>query len=107
MATAHGLIGPEAKAALDRGNALFTKKSYAAALVEYRAAAAIAPQHEAPLYGIYMVARALNNAPLAVSALAGMKVRSGGATADPHAGAIPKSANDPHAGIVPKAKKSD
>jgi hypothetical protein len=83
VAQAHGLIGPAARAALDRGNGLFRKKAYDAALAEYRAAAALAPQHAAPLYGIYMVARATNNSAMADSALSGIKDRN--AVMAPHA----------------------
>jgi hypothetical protein len=66
--TAHGFLGPQAKEALDSGNTLFKQRAYADALGQYRAAAALAPQHAAPLFGIYMVARATNNAPMADSA---------------------------------------
>jgi len=81
---AHALIGPAAKAALDSGNVLFRKKAYAAALAQYRAASALAPQHSAPLFGIYMVARATNNPAMADSALAGIRLRSGTMTPAPH-----------------------
>ena len=65
---AHALLGPTAKAALDSGNVLFRKKDYGDALAQYRTASALAPQHSAPLFGIYMVARATSNAPMAESA---------------------------------------
>jgi hypothetical protein len=81
---AHGLIGPAAKAALDSGNVLFRHKAYAAALAQYRAASALAPQHSAPLFGIYMVARATNNPAMADSALAGIRLRGGAMTPAPH-----------------------
>lgn len=81
---AHGLIGPAAKAALDSGNVLFRHKAYAAALAQYRAASALAPQHSAPLFGIYMVARATHNPVMADSALAGIRLRSGAMTPVPH-----------------------
>lgn len=83
VAEAHALIGPAARAALDNGNSLFRKKAYDAALAQYRAAAALAPQHAAPLYGIYMVARATNNTAMADSALSGIKERN--AVMAPHA----------------------
>lgn len=82
---AHGIIGPAAKAALDSGNALFRKKAYAAALVQYRQASALAPQHAAPLFGIYMVARATNDLAMADTALAGIRQRNGPMIAAPHA----------------------
>jgi hypothetical protein len=75
--SAHSLIGPAAKTALDSGNVLFRKKAYAPALTEYRLAATLAPQHAAPLFGIYMVARATNNTAMADSALIGIRQRNG------------------------------
>jgi hypothetical protein len=74
---AHALIGPAAQAALDSGNSLFRRKAYAEALVKYRASAELAPQHSAPLFGIYMVAGATGNKALADSALAGIRARNG------------------------------
>lgn len=76
-AAAHAIIGPRAKAALDSGNALYRKKQYAAALIHYREASELAPQHAAPFFGIYMVARATGNAAMADSALADIRVRNG------------------------------
>ncbi|MEO7456483.1 MAG: tetratricopeptide repeat protein [Gemmatimonadaceae bacterium] len=74
---AHAIIGPRAKAALDSGNALYRKKEYAAALVHYREASELAPQHAAPFFGIYMVARATGKAAMADSALVDIRVRNG------------------------------
>lgn len=76
-AEAHSLIGPEALAALDSGNTFFKRKDYPHALASYRHASELAPQHSAPLFGIYMVAGATNNKPLADSALAGIRERNG------------------------------
>jgi hypothetical protein len=76
-AAAHAIIGPRAKAALDSGNALYRKKQYAAALVHYREASELAPQHAAPFFGIYMVARATGNTAMADSALANIRLRNG------------------------------
>lgn len=84
MAAAHALIGPEALAALDSGNVLFRSKRYAPALAVYRAAADLAPQHAAPLFGIYMVARATNDSALADSALAEISKRNGEVPAAAH-----------------------
>jgi hypothetical protein len=81
---AHALLGPAAKAALDSGNSLFRKKAYSEALAQYRAAADLAPQHSAPLFGIYMVARATNNKAMADSALDGIRRRNGPMPAGPH-----------------------
>jgi hypothetical protein len=81
---AHALLGPAAKAALDSGNVLFRKKSYSEALAQYRAAAALAPQHSAPLFGIYMVARATDNRAMADSALGAIRLRNGPMPGGPH-----------------------
>ena len=70
-------INANAVVALDSGNALFRRKAYVAALVQYRVAAQRAPEHAAPLFGVYMVARATNDTRLADSALAGIKARAG------------------------------
>ena len=86
---AHALLGPAAKAALDRGNAHFRKHEYAAALVEYRAASALAPQHAAPLYGISMVARATNDTALDDSALKEIRLRSGPLVGPAHGTPMP------------------
>ncbi|MEO7085658.1 MAG: hypothetical protein ABI442_15040 [Gemmatimonadaceae bacterium] len=83
---AHALIGPAAKAALDSGNKLFRKKAYDGALAQYRAASELAPQHSAPLFGIYMVGKATNNNGMADSALAGIRARSGSTASVPQHG---------------------
>ena len=77
LEAAHSLIGPDAKALLDSGNVLFRKKQYIPALGRYREASDLAPQHSAPIFGIYMVARATNNTALADSALAELRKRTG------------------------------
>ena len=77
VAAAHAMLGPEAQAAVDSGNALFRKQQYTPALAQYRIAAAAAPQNAAPLFGIYMVASAVSNASLADSALAEIRKRNG------------------------------
>lgn len=74
---APAVLGPEAKVKLDSGNVLFRAKKYDAALAQYRAAAALAPKHTAPLYGISMVGRAMNNQKLADSATAEMQKLTG------------------------------
>ena len=84
MEAAHALLGPAARAELDSGNAFYRKKEYHEALVRYRAASELAPQHAAPLFGIYMVARVTNNTKLADSALAGIRLRNGPLPAAPH-----------------------
>lgn len=57
-------ITGEAKVALDSGNKLYTAKSYALALAQYRRAAALAPEAEAPLFGMLMVASVTKDARL-------------------------------------------
>jgi hypothetical protein len=84
VASAHALLGPAARAALDSGNALYRKKAYAAALAQYRVASALAPQHAAPYFGIYMVGRATRDSAMADSALAAIRVRNGPMPTAPH-----------------------
>lgn len=74
---AHALLGPGARAQLDSGNAAFRKKAYDEALGRYRKASDLAPQHAAPFFGMYMVARATNNNKLADSAMAEIRKRNG------------------------------
>ena len=69
-------LSPAAKMSLDSGNVLFREKEYAAALVQYEAAAKASPQHAAPLFGEYMVGRATNNKALADSAMVGIRARN-------------------------------
>lgn len=61
-------ITGEAKVALDSGNKLYTAKSYDLALAQYRRAAALAPEAEAPLFGMLMVGNVTKNARLTDSA---------------------------------------
>jgi hypothetical protein len=61
-------ITGDAKIALDSGNTLYTAKSYALALAQYRRAASLAPTAEAPLFGMLMVASVTNDAALTDSA---------------------------------------
>jgi hypothetical protein len=60
-------LPPAARVALDSGNLEFRAGRYDAALVQYRRAANVLPEDSAPLYGIYMVAKKVGNAPLADS----------------------------------------
>lgn len=64
-----GQIQGEAKAALDRGNALFRKKAYKGALEQYRHSADLAPSQLAPLLGIMMVADVTKDSALAKATL--------------------------------------
>lgn len=69
-------IPPAAKAALDAGNEAYRAKRMDDALASYRAAAAAAPSHAAPWFGVYMVAGAMKNTALADSAMARVKALS-------------------------------
>jgi hypothetical protein len=84
-AAAQALLAPAAQAALDSGNVLYRKKAFTAALARYREAATLAPQHAAPLFGVYMVARAISDTAMADSALAGIRKRNGPLPSNPHA----------------------
>lgn len=107
-AAAHALIGPQALAALDSGNTLFRAKNYRGALGLYRVAADLAPQHSAPLFGIYMVGRETKNTALADSALAEIRKRGGPATPAPHAfdDSTLKALHDSVAATGPAARKA-
>jgi hypothetical protein len=75
-------ITGEAKVALDSGNTLYSAKSYALALAQYRRAAALAPEAEAPLFGMLMVASATNDARLTDSATKLLRALNDSAGAD-------------------------
>ena len=66
----------DAARALDSANAAFRAGRLDAALAGYRRAAARAPEHAAPYYGIFMVARRTRNAALADSATSAIRARS-------------------------------
>ena len=72
-ASTTGVIGGEAKTALDSGNMLFRAKAYDRALAQYRRSARLAPTELAPLIGILMVTDVTKNARLADSTLARMR----------------------------------
>ncbi|HSJ62805.1 MAG TPA: hypothetical protein VK922_02750 [Gemmatimonadaceae bacterium] len=96
------LVG-DARAALDSGNRLFSAKAYAAALEQYRRAAALAPEHDAPLFGIVMVANATKDSALADSAAAAMRQQQAAKRPatdllDVHKGVLP----DSHPPIAPR-----
>jgi hypothetical protein len=103
QAAAHALIGPAALAVLDTGNAYFKKKDYPNALAKYRAAADLAPQHSAPVFGIYMVAKATSNATLADSALAEIRKRNGPLPEGTHATSDTAKVPSFHGGRPPAA----
>ena len=100
-------LPPAAAAALDRANASFRAGQYGAALAGYRDAAARAPAHAAPYYGIYMVARSTNDAALADSAMAAIRARASTASGDSmfaavHAGATTGALPPGHPAVTPK-----
>lgn len=72
-------LSPEARAALDSGNALYRAKNFQGALTQYRLAAKLAPEHAATYYGIYMVAGQLHDQKLADSAMALVNAHAGNA----------------------------
>ena len=72
-ANPHTTMSPDARAALDSGNAEYRAGKYDAALKNYRKASELAPLNAAPFYGIYMAAEKLNNKALADSA--GVEIR--------------------------------
>jgi len=107
-------LSADAAAALDRANAEFRAGRYEAALAAYRGAAVHAPDHAAPWYGVYMVARATRDAALADSAMSAIRARtpsasgfSDSALARMHAGGAattPGGALPPgHPAVTPKA----
>lgn len=75
-------ITGDAKVALDSGNKLYTAKSYALALAQYRRAASLAPDAEAPLFGMLMVASVTNDAALTDSATRMLRALNDSTTAD-------------------------
>jgi hypothetical protein len=70
---------PVSAALLDSGNVAFRMKQYPVARAYYERAAAAVPTLAAPWYGVYMVAQATSNQPLADSALKMVAQRSDGA----------------------------
>ncbi len=76
-ANPHTTMSPDARAALDSGNAQYRAGKYDAALKSYRQASDLAPLNAAPFFGIYMAAEKLGNKPLADSASAEIKRRQG------------------------------
>lgn len=88
-------LSPAARASLEEGNVAFRAKRYDDALAAYRRAASQSPNDVAPLWGIQMAARAMNDAALADSAVARMRELS------PEA--APAAGQDPHASPVPAA----
>ncbi len=69
-ANPHSTMSPEARAALDSGNAQYRAGRYPAALASYRKSSALAPLNAAPYFGIYMAAEKVGDKKLADSATA-------------------------------------
>jgi hypothetical protein len=69
-------MSAQAQSALETGNAAFRAKDYAAALVAFEKARALAPEHAAPWFGIYMVAQARKDNRAADAALKEIQLRS-------------------------------
>jgi hypothetical protein len=65
-----------AMTALDAGNTAYRAKQFDAAIVRYREAAAAAPDHAAPWFGLYMAANEVKNTALADSAMRRVKALS-------------------------------
>ena len=93
-------IRGEAKVVLDSGNILYKAKAYALALAQYRRAAMLAPDEEAPLFGVLMVANVTKNPRLADSATA--RIRELNASATGTSGALSAAElRDIHARVIP------
>jgi hypothetical protein len=81
QANPHTTMSPEARAALDSGNAQYRAGKYAEALKSYRQSSSLAPLNAAPFFGIYMAAAKLGNKALADSATAEIRRRGEGTSA--------------------------
>ena len=93
-------IRGEAKVALDSGNILYKAKAYPLALAQYRRAAVLAPDEEAPFFGVLMVANVTKNARLADSATT--RIRELNASATGTSGALSAAElRDIHARVIP------
>ena len=75
----HNVLPPAARTAIDSGNAEYRAGHYDGALVQYRLATQAAPDNAAPYFGVYMVAKKLNNAALADSAMVQIRAHATGA----------------------------
>ena len=76
----HTTMSPDARAALDSGNAQYKAGRYADALKSYRQSSGLAPLNAAPFFGIYMAAEKLGMKALADSASAEIKRRESTST---------------------------
>lgn len=86
-------VSLSAIAALVAGNAAYRAKQMDKAMAHYREAAAAAPDHAAPWFGLYMVANEMKNAALADSAMSRVKALSTDPAAfNAHAKAVSPSA---------------
>ncbi|MFN8574839.1 MAG: tetratricopeptide repeat protein [Gemmatimonadaceae bacterium] len=95
-------IPAASKVFLDSGNVAYRAKQFDAARKYYEKAAALAPDHGAPWFGIYMVGEATMNKKLADSALAEVKKRTPqDGSAMP--GKVDSTMLNPHATPLPKS----
>lgn len=74
----HDALAPEARTALDAGNAAFRAGKLDDALTQYRLAAKAEPDNAAPYYGIYMVAQKKGDKKLMETAMADVQAHSKG-----------------------------
>jgi hypothetical protein len=79
-ANPHTTMSPDARAALDSGNAQYKAGKYAEALKSYRQSSSLAPLNAAPFFGIYMAAEKLGMKALADSASTEIKKRESTST---------------------------
>ena len=107
--------------ALDSGNVLLRAKKDREALAQYRIAAAEAPEHSAPWFGIGMAAKRLGDSALVDSAKQVITARSPnpamqslgatvpghGAPVSPHGGSASAAPASPHGALPPSAPKSE
>lgn len=94
--TGGSTLPTKARHALDSANAQYRAKQYDQALTLYRTAAAEAPKSTAPVFGIYMAAKAMGNTTLADSAMKAVQALGGDAQMTDSA------MKDLHAKIPPK-----
>jgi hypothetical protein len=79
-ANPHTTMSPDARAALDSGNAQYKAGRFADALKSYRKSSDMAPLNAAPFFGIYMAAEKLGMKALADSASIEIKKRESSST---------------------------
>lgn len=73
----HDALPPDARSAIDSGNAQYRGGRFKEALASYRSAAKAAPDNASPYFGIYMAAQKLGDQKLADSASSEINKLSG------------------------------